>query len=167
VPENLKNTNNETAADFAKNILAVHNSERAAVKVPLLVWSDKLATDAATWADHLAVTHQFAHCGGTPGCDTHGEGESLEWTSSSDSKIKISTEKLMDGWVNEKNYYQKWVTNSLPRTANWTGWFPGHYNQMVWNTTKEVGCATDFSPNNIYLVCRYSPPGNYVGQKPY
>ena len=42
VPENMKNSNNETAADFANNILAVHNRERADVKVPALVWSNKL-----------------------------------------------------------------------------------------------------------------------------
>ena len=42
VPENMKNSNNETAADFTNNILAVHNRERADVKVPALVWSNKL-----------------------------------------------------------------------------------------------------------------------------
>ena len=40
VPENMKNSNNETAADFANNILAVHNRERADVKVLALVWSN-------------------------------------------------------------------------------------------------------------------------------
>jgi hypothetical protein len=172
VPENLKHTNNETAADFAKNILAVHNSERAAVKVPLLVWSDKLATDAATWADHMAVTRQFVHCGATPGCDTHGEGENMQ-AQTYFMPDAPSTVKLQEGWVNEKSYYKQWATNSLPRTANWTGWSPGHYNQMVWNTTKEVGCATGFTPvlphtafgdnvHGVYLVCRYNPPGNII-----
>ena len=40
VSENLKNTNNETAADFANNVLAVHNRERAAVGVQPLVLSN-------------------------------------------------------------------------------------------------------------------------------
>ena len=177
VPESMKNSNNETTADFAKNILAVHNSERAAVKVPLLVWSDKLAADAATWADHMTVTREFVHCGATPGCDTHGEGENMQ-AETYFMPNAPSTTKLQAGWVNEKNYYQKWATNSLPKTANWTGWFPGHYNQMVWNTTKEVGCATGFTPvlphtafgdnlHGVYLICRYSPAGNIDGQKPY
>lgn len=40
-------------ADLENSILAVHNSEREAVGVPRLVWSDELATDANTWAEYL------------------------------------------------------------------------------------------------------------------
>ena len=43
----------------------------------------------------------------------------------------------------------------------------GHYTQMVWKGTTEVGCATASGTELTYLVCRYSPPGNIVGQKPY
>jgi hypothetical protein len=43
---NAQENNNagSTQADLANSILAVHNSERAAVGVPPLVWSEKLAT---------------------------------------------------------------------------------------------------------------------------
>lgn len=166
----MKYSNNETAANFAMTILEIHNRERALVGVPPLVWSDKLATDAKTWADNLATTHDFRH--DTAHLGILGEGENLEW-----GVFYLAghppTANLLDGWVNEKNYYQAWATNSLPKLANWTNWFPGHYNQMVWNTTKEVGCATGFTgldPNNyrsVYLVCRYSPAGNMMGQTPY
>jgi hypothetical protein len=37
--------------------------------------------------------------------------------------------------------------------------------QVVWKTTTEVGTAS--SGNQVYLVCRYSPPGNYDGESPY
>ena len=177
VPENMKNSNNETAADFANNILAVHNRERADVKVPALVWSKKLADDAKTWADQMAATRDYHH--DTEHLGKLGEGENLNGVIY-ETRTRLqdaSTAKLQEGWVNEKKYYQQWATDSLPKTANWTGWMPGHYNQMVWNTTKEVGCATGFTPlpygptrpdaGGVYLVCRYSPPGNIVGQKPY
>ena len=42
-----------------------------------------------------------------------------------------------------------------------------HYTQMVWNGTTEVGCATDSGGGVDYLVCRYTPPGNIIGQTPY
>ena len=42
-------------------VLAVHNRERAAVGVPPLVWNDKLAADAKTYAEHLATTGKFDH----------------------------------------------------------------------------------------------------------
>ena len=48
-------------SDLANSILALHNSERAAVGVPALVWSDKLAADAKPWAEHLATSGEFVH----------------------------------------------------------------------------------------------------------
>jgi pathogenesis-related protein 1 len=72
--------------------------------------------------------------------------------------MHTQTESLLQGWVDEK-----------PSMG-------GHYTQMVWKNTKEVGCATatvsgksssGLSGVVVYLVCRYSPPGNIVGQKPY
>jgi hypothetical protein len=163
---------NETAANFANDILAVHNQERAAVSVPPLTWSDKLAADAKTWADHLAATgvyaHDVAHLGNL------SEGENLEWieTGPATGPEPLPPAKdIIAGWINEKKYYQQWVTKSLPSTANWTGWSPGHYNQMVWRDTTAVGCATasalQGSIHNLYLVCRYSPPGNIIGQTPF
>ena len=50
---------------------------------------------------------------------------------------------------------------------NWSQ--TGHYTQMVWKNTQEVGCGTgsgDGHPFNI-LVCRYSPAGNFMGQAPF
>jgi hypothetical protein len=45
----------------------------------------------------------------------------------------------------------------------------GHYTQIVWSFTTQVGCG--FAPANRLgfgmVVCRYSPPGNVQGQFPY
>jgi len=55
----------------------------------------------------------------------------------------------------------------------------GHYTQIVWDTTTQVGCAIQACPAGIgspppgvttawsYVVCDYSPPGNIVGLRPY
>ena len=40
-----------------------------------------------------------------------------------------------------------------------------HYTQIVWRGSTAVGCALASSRTDDYLVCRYSPPGNVVGQK--
>lgn len=52
----------------------------------------------------------------------------------------------------------------------------GHYTQIVWRNTTHVGCATKVCDKNSpfqgftrwqFWVCNYSPPGNFVGQRPY
>ena len=157
-------SNNGNTADFANTILAVHNRERAAVGVPDLVWSNSLAADAKSWADELVKLNQ----GKIKGVDIPhsekstrpGQGENLasEMAASSGTVSPPSTESLLQGWVDEK-----------PSMG-------GHYTQMVWKNTKEVGCAIATSNEKTsngmagvvaYLVCRYSPPGNIRGETPY
>ena len=54
----------------------------------------------------------------------------------------------------------------------------GHYTQIVWRSTTEVGCGlrvcTTGSPFDSHpgatwtmVVCDYRPPGNFRGQRPY
>jgi pathogenesis-related protein 1 len=145
-------------SDLANTILKIHNDERAAVGVPPLVWSDKLAADAKTWAEHLATLPLGPD--GKPQLVHGSSGENL-WSGTAG---RYSTADKMQGWVNEKKNWHggpitKWVTGE-PVT--------GHYTQMVWRDTKDVGCATASSSHGWdYLVCRYSPLGNYLGQTPY
>jgi pathogenesis-related protein 1 len=48
----------------------------------------------------------------------------------------------------------------------------GHFTQVVWKATKQVTCALAACPKGTifanyasrYIVCRYLPPGNYIGQ---
>jgi pathogenesis-related protein 1 len=43
----------------------------------------------------------------------------------------------------------------------------GHYTQMVWRHSKQIGCAKAECRGNLIVVCNYDPPGNVLGQKPY
>ncbi|KAM0899056.1 hypothetical protein ACQ4PT_021543 [Festuca glaucescens] len=45
----------------------------------------------------------------------------------------------------------------------------GHYTQIVWRGTTKVGCAmaSCAGGKGTIAVCKYNPPGNYVGMKPY
>ncbi|NXP61732.1 CRLD2 protein, partial [Chloropsis cyanopogon] len=52
-----------------------------------------------------------------------------------------------------------------------------HYTQIVWATTNRIGCAVNVCKqmnvwgeiweNAVYLVCNYSPKGNWIGEAPY
>jgi len=151
------NTGNVQGGDLVNSILTVHNDERAAVGVPPLVWSNDLASGAQTWAQNLATTGEFAHDPNRPsgvgeniagfnpslGVSAPGEGQSL--------------------WVDEKKDWHGGVLTA-------ENWYPtGHYTQMVWKDTQEVGCGTGSGDGHSFsiLVCRYSPPGNFMGQAPY
>ena len=145
-------TTGTMSADWANSILAVHNSERAAVGVPPLVWSDTLAASAQAWAEHLATIKEMVHSG--PGENIAGfdwEGPTAPYGTSL--------------WVAEKQYWQGGVLTN-------ENWYPaGHYTQMVWRNTQEVGCGAAppgaGGPAWSTLVCQYNPPGNYIGQAPY
>jgi uncharacterized protein YkwD len=150
------------SADFANMVLAVHNRERAAVGVPPLVWSDKLAADAKPYAEHLLTTAELehpsqewvdAHPNSVPGY----EGENLAWRGNTTT---VPIAQMQQGWISEKNNY-----HGEPGDFNGVG----HYTQMVWRDTKEVGCAAaSGGPHGRdVLDCRYSPVGNILGQKPY
>lgn len=49
---------------------------------------------------------------------------------------------------------------------SFTGKEVGHFTQLVWRTTTEIGCAATNCPNlpGVLYVCDYSPPGNYIGE---
>lgn len=43
----------------------------------------------------------------------------------------------------------------------------GHFTQLIWRETKQVGCGVATRRNGEYWVCYYSPPGNVIGENPY
>lgn len=40
----------------------------------------------------------------------------------------------------------------------------GHWTQVVWKSTTAVGCGAARCSFGSFVVCRYSPPGNVMGQ---
>lgn len=41
----------------------------------------------------------------------------------------------------------------------------GHFTQLVWKSTTEVGCGISISRDSkIYAVSQYTPPGNVQGR---
>lgn len=146
-----------------QEMVAAHNMWRAKVNVPPVSWSSNLADVAQNWANNLKSQDcKMQHSTGT------NYGENLYWASPlkySDGRLAaqtISPTKATDSWGNEVKDYN-YETNTCA-----TGKVCGHYTQVVWKTTTEIGCGmavcADFSQ---VWVCNYNPAGNYRGQKPY
>jgi hypothetical protein len=141
---------------FIAAILHHHNTYRAALQVPALVWSAALASDALAWAKHLAAVDKGQHDRDLSG----KEGENLWWGTAD----AFSFGDMVDAWAAERKLFRE---GTFPDCRVNRSAVVGHYTQMVWRNTLAVGCALVGNGAHDYLVCRYSPAGNVIGQKPY
>ena len=138
-------------------MLDAHNAARVQVGVAPLAWSEALASDAKAYADTLARTGRFEHAPQTQGPGR--EGENL-WTGTREA---YRYDEMIGAWVAERRDFVNGVTPAFSRTGRWED--VAHYTQIIWRGTTAVGCATASNARDDYLVCRYDPPGNVVGQQ--
>jgi len=136
-------------SEFARDMLAAHNTVRARVGVAPLEWSDRLAARAQEWADHLVEHRQFYH---RPSSEF---GENLFAISGSTA----SPDRVVEDWASESRGFN-YRSNSCRGVC-------GHYTQLVWRDTTEIGCAVARGSGREVWVCNYYPSGNWIGQRPY
>ncbi|KAF6161757.1 hypothetical protein GIB67_013834 [Kingdonia uniflora] len=128
-----------------------HNEARNAVGVPPLRWDQRLAIHARFYSNQRRKDCQLIHS------PWFGFGENLFWGQGRQWTAKDA----VDTWVGEKKLYN-YDSNSC------TGETCGHYTQIVWRTTKRVGCSRiTCNSGNAFIACEYFPPGNYIGLRPY
>ncbi|NNC19252.1 serine protease [Corallococcus exiguus] len=154
-----------TAAELKRDMVAAHNEARSKASrptpkpaLPPLTWSDEAARKAEAYVKECRFEHN-------PDRGTFGENLAAAtpdtWT----------TAQVVKGWADEAADYD-YASGKCK-----TGKMCGHYTQVVWRTTKAVGCATRLCTKNSPFggnvktwqlwVCNYAPPGNWVGEKPY
>jgi uncharacterized protein YkwD len=139
-------------------ITRYHNVARANVGVGPLTWDPSIAATAAAYAAQC----KFDHSG------TAGLGENLAAYAPPGGHTAASP---VSDWVSENANYD-YTTNTCA-----TGQVCGHYTQVVWKNSLRLGCGVQACstnspfganfPNWEIWVCNYSPPGNFVGQRPY
>ena len=136
-----------------KKALEIHNKARKLVGVAPLVWSEKLEKQALNYARFLARNNKFKH-------SKTKSGENLY------KAYPYPDYPLYDAslaWYEEKKDYKY----SKIRKFRFSTKMIGHYTQMVWEGTKEVGIASVKNNGVVYVVARYYPAGNWIGQYPY
>ncbi len=155
------------ALDFDEHeMVAAHNRWRKTVGVPPLAYSAALAASSQEWANQLKQENRCRMQHSKPD-GKYGEnlywGSALEWSDGRREVQKVSPKKVVDDWASERADYD-YKDNSC---AN--GKVCGHYTQVIWKTTTTVGCAVAVCEDTReqVWVCRYQPPGNWVGKKPY
>lgn len=136
----------------------VHNAERTRLGLPPLVWNPALARDAHDYAKRLAARGVLQHA--TPQ-DRKGTGENL-WMGTAGA---WDPGAMVEMFLEERRYFRAAPFPDVSLTGHWKD--AGHYSQIVWRDTREVGCAIETEKGMDVLVCRYHPAGNVVGKSPY
>ena len=135
--------------------LQEHNAARSDFGSPPLRWSARLAREAQTWAESLAVRNTLIHSR----LQERGEaGENL-WMG---SRGYFTPSRMIASFVDERADFVPGRFPQVSRTGRWSD--VGHYTQIVWPQTREVGCAMASGPQFDTLVCRYWPAGNRIGE---
>jgi uncharacterized protein YkwD len=137
-----------TAGGFSKEMLAAHNNIRAEMELPPLQWSSELAAYSKKWADLLIANNRAEHNSKSP------YGENILVTGLGSTPSKVVTE-----WASESQDYT-YRSNACKGIC-------GHYTQLVWRSTRKVGCAMAHNDQREIWVCSYDPPGNFSGERPY
>lgn len=144
------------ANDSERAWLDAHNAERAEFGVLPLSWSEELESEARAWAEGLARDEIMRHSSYD---ERGGKGENL-WMGTAGF---YTAEQMIGHFAEEKQYFYQGRFPEVSTTGDWGD--VGHYTQMVWPGTREVGCALARGVNYDFLVCRYYPSGNRMGQQ--
>ncbi|KAK2787523.1 hypothetical protein FQN51_003154 [Onygenales sp. PD_10] len=142
------------ANNYQSRVLKHHNIHRANHSAPDLTWSDSLAAAAQTLAQRCVFEHDVSIGG-------ESYGQNIGYGFGPDAVGKLLTNMMYN---DEAELFSAFYGMSDPDMSQFKSW--GHFTQMVWKSTKTVGCATYNCNNDInhFTVCNYGPPGNYGGE---
>lgn len=155
------------ATTYQQAVLQHHNYHRANHSAKPLKWSPRMASIARAIAQKCVYQHDVQTGGG-------GYGQNIAAGAPFKDISNVITDQFYN---NEVNLYPGYGDDN-PDMTNFHEW--GHFSQIVWTDTTEVGCFTyDCSKKKgglgkitgvygniapLFTVCNYYPPGNYMGE---
>ena len=141
------------AQNSPQDYVTAHNTVRATVGVGPVAWDAAVASYAASYARRRSGDCKLIHS------NSRDYGENLFWGSGKDWTAVQAVKK----WADERPDYS-YASNSCIN-----GKMCGHYTQIVWRNSTRIGCARLLCDHDagVFITCNYSPPGNYIGQRPY
>ncbi|CAL8250278.1 unnamed protein product [Boreogadus saida] len=136
----------DTMADgsFQTEFLTTHNTYRQMHQSPPLTLSKDLNESAQSWADHLLDSGNMEH-------SSTSDGENIYCMSSS-APINLTGKEAVESWYGEVKDYEY---NSPGFKGN-----TGHFTQVVWKETTEVGVGLATDGKSVFVVAQYRPAGN-------
>jgi pathogenesis-related protein 1 len=126
------------------------NDWRGKLGLPSVQRSKHLVIESMDRATELAEKCTLTHDGRNKKC-----GENLYLGGR-------SGDGAVEEWASEREHY-----NARDGSCR-DGQVCGHWTQMTWKDTKEVGCAeTKCGDGRVVVVCSFFPAGNMAGKKAY
>ncbi|KAJ8912259.1 hypothetical protein NQ315_008850 [Exocentrus adspersus] len=164
--------------NYLRNKVALGYEKRGfqpqAANIKAMSYNKELEFIAQCWAntcngnplihDVCRRTEEYAHV-----------GQNLGFTNSSSPKIDIvkSIKDLTLLWYDEVDLFNtSWIRDTRDRAVK-----VGHYTQLIWADSMEIGCAATFYSttdpstkrkwHHLVFVCNYGPGGNFIGRPVY
>jgi len=144
-------------------MLANLNIHRANHSAPAFTWNDDLASAAQVLTDSCVWAHDTTIAAG----DMSPYGQNLAGTFPGDPGYSV------DMWYNDE--MENWPESAYgANIADWPapGFYNGnygHFTQVVWVASTEVGCAKTVCNINqpgvyvpVYIACNFYPAGNVL-----
>jgi pathogenesis-related protein 1 len=134
----------------------VRNDVQTANPLPFMTWNDDLAATAAAWAAQCIDQDGNGLIDHNPGRSTghpYYVGENIYGSGGT-----ANVQQAVDLWASEEANYN-YANNSCSGVC-------GHYTQLVWRTSVELGCAVADCNGQQFgnaIICNYGPGGNSGG----
>ncbi|NXL46169.1 CRIS2 protein, partial [Podilymbus podiceps] len=138
-------------------IVNQHNALRRGVKptasnMMKMEWNYAAAQNAQKWANKCTLRHSPANMRTTNVLC----GENLFMSSA-----PLSWSHAIQAWYKEVKNFEYGIGAKPP------GAVIGHYTQLIWYNSYQIGCAVAYCPRNqfnYFYVCRYCPAANNAMQ---
>lgn len=137
--------------DYQRAMLEMHNKYRLLHGVPKLKIDKNLQASALRHAERNALSGSLDTS--TAETDTNVNAAMISGNLKDCYGMAVSN---FNSWyVGESQYDYKKGGFSLAT---------GAFTQIVWKSTKKLGCAVFIKNSEAYGICQYSPAGNYAGK---
>lgn len=128
------------------------NVYREMHQAPMVEYSQEISDFSKSWADYMANNRKFEHSG----VDMYGENIAMIPVNKEHIDYTDAIIQSIDLFYDEVKLYDF----SNPGFDGKTG----HFTQLVWVDTRQIGFSASTSSNGYIYVCtNYDPPGNYYG----
>jgi uncharacterized protein YkwD len=138
------------AAAAAAAALDCVNGYRSLHRAPPVSWNATVYERSQAWADHIASNDRAEH---SSAALSYGENIAVLRMTQVDDGAAIETACRL--WYGESSVYDYRTPAFSPST--------GHFTQLVWADTTQVGAGIASNGKNTYIVMQFEPPGNVDG----